>query len=144
MANGKTPLLLTVLAAIVIGTVVLLVQPYSADFPGTAYAKPARAFLRAAIRHDSSGLDHMSASPRAVDWALHVARVHPDTLAAWGGRTFTYVTSHRADTAEILVYPAQEPCSEVPIVMRLVGSGRQIRVVQASSNCLALTRGDRE
>lgn len=144
MVNGKTPLFLTVIAAIGIGAVVLFVQPYSADFPGTAYARPARAFLRAAIRRDSSGLDHMSASPRAVHWALHVARTHPETLAAWGGRTFTYVTSHRADTAEILVYPAQEPCSEVPIVMRVVGSGRRARVVQASSSCLALAGGDRE
>jgi hypothetical protein len=136
MVTGKMPLYLTVVAAVVFGAAVLLVQPYSADFPGTAYAKPARAFLRAAIRRDSSGLDRMSASAGAVDWALRVSRSHPDTLAAWGGRTFTYVTSHRADTAEILVYPVHDPCSDVPIVMQFVGSGRQARVMHASSVCL--------
>jgi len=136
MVNGKTPFYLTVVAAILLGAAVLLFQPYSADFPGTAYAKPARTFLRAAIRQDSLGLDRMSASAAAVDWALRAARTHPDSLAAWAGGTHTYVAGHRADTAEILVYPAHEPCSEVPIVLRFVGTGRHARVVQASSACL--------
>ncbi len=136
MVNGKTPFYLTVVAAILIGAAVLLLQPYSADFPGTAYAKPARIYLRAAIRRDSLGLDRISASAAAVDWALHVARTHPDSLAAWAGPTYTYISGHRADTAEVLVYPAKEPCSEVPIVLHFIGTGRQARVVQASSACL--------
>ena len=136
MVNGKTPLYLTVAAAILFGAAVLLLQPYSADFPGTAYAKPARAFLRAAIRQDSLGLDRMSASAAAVDWALHAARTHPDSLAAWAGGTYTYVTRRQADTAEILVFPAHDPCSEVPIVLRFVGTERSAKVAQASSACL--------
>ena len=136
MVNGKTPFYLTVVAAILFGAVVLLFQPYSADFPGTAYAKPARTFLRAAIRRDSLGLDRMSASPAAVDWALRVARTHPDSLAAWARGTSTYIAGRRADTAEVLVYPDHEPCSDVPIVLRFIGTGRHARVVQASSACL--------
>ncbi|HEY8258757.1 MAG TPA: hypothetical protein VIG08_13955 [Gemmatimonadales bacterium] len=136
MVNGKTPLYLTVVAAILIGTAVLLLQPYSADFPGTAYAKPARTYLRAGIRQDSLGLDRISGSAAAVEWALHVARTHPDSLAAWSGRTSTYIAGHRGDTVEVLVYPVQEPCSDVPIVLHFVGSGRKARVVEASSACL--------
>jgi hypothetical protein len=136
MVNGKTPLYLTIIAVALIGAVVLLVQPYSADFPGTEYAKPARRYLRAAIHQDAADLKDISASKAAVDWALRVARTHPDSLAAWAGRTYTYVTARRADTAEVLVYPASEPCSEVPIVLQFVGTGRHARVVQASSACL--------
>jgi hypothetical protein len=140
MVNGKTPLYLTVMAMGSIGAAVAILQPYTADFPGTAYAQPARRYLRAAIDRDSAGLDRISASAGAVEWGLHVARAHPDSLAAWGGRTHTYVTARRADTAEVLVYPDREPCSEVPIVLRFIGSGSDARVVQASSACLAFRR----
>jgi hypothetical protein len=140
MVNGKTPFYLTLVALLLFGTAILVVQPYSADFPGTAYARPARAYLRAAIRQDSLSLDRLSASAAAVEWALDVARTHPDSLAAWAGPTYTYIAAHRADTAEVLVYPAREPCGEVPIVLRFIGTGRQARVVRASSACLA-TRG---
>jgi hypothetical protein len=140
MLNGKTPFYLTVVALALIAAAVFLLQPYSADFPGTEYAKPARRYLRAAISHDSVGLNRLSASVGAVQWGLQAARDHPDSLAAWAGRTYTYVTARRADTAEVLVYPAREPCSEVPIVLRFVGSGGDARVVQASSACLAAAR----
>lgn len=137
MVNGKTPLYLTIIAMGLIAALVLLVQPYSADFPGTEYAKPARRYLRAAIHQDSADLRSISASKAAVEWALHAARTHPDTLVAWSGRTHTYVTARRADTTEVLVYPAAEPCTEVPIVLRFIGAGRHARVVQASSACLS-------
>ena len=140
MVNGKTPLYLTLVAAILIGAAVLLLQPYSADFPGTEYAKPARRYLRAAIHQDSVELQGISASMAAVDWALRVARSHPDSLAAWAGGTQTYVTARWADTAEVLVYPAAAPCNDVPIVLRFIGTGRDARVVQASSACLSLSR----
>lgn len=140
MVNGKTPLYLTIVAAILLGAAVFLVQPYSADFPGTAYAKPARTYLRAAIHQDSLGLDRISASAAAVQWALDVARRHPESLAAWAGRTHTYITGYRADTADVLVYPSRDPCSEVPIVLHFIGTGRQARVVRASSACLARDR----
>ncbi len=140
MVNGKTPFYLMVVAALLFGAAILVVQPYSADFPGTAYAKPARTYLRAAIHQDSLGLDRVSASAAAVKWALDVARTHPDSLAAWAGRTHTYIAAYRADTVEVLVYPDREPCSEVPIVLRFTGTGRQARVVQASSACLTAGR----
>ena len=57
MVNGKTPLYLTVMAMGSIGAAVAILQPYTADFPGTAYAQPARRYLRAAIAQDSAGLD---------------------------------------------------------------------------------------
>jgi hypothetical protein len=136
MVNGKMPFYLILVAAALIAAAVLWIQPYSADFPGTEYARPARRYLRAALRHDAGELKAMAASPAAVEWALQVGRTHPESLAAWGGRTHTYITARRADTADVLVYPAAEPCSEVPIVLRFIGSGSHARVVQASSVCL--------
>jgi hypothetical protein len=140
MVNGKTPLYLSLLAAALFVVAVLLVQPYSADFPGTDYAKPARRYLRAAIRQDSGDLQDIAASPAAVEWALQVAHSHPESLAAWAGRTYTYVTARRADTTEVLVYPAAERCGEVPIVLRFIGSGSRARVVHAHSACLPTSR----
>ncbi|HUR93284.1 MAG TPA: hypothetical protein VMY76_01790 [Gemmatimonadales bacterium] len=119
---------------------VFWLQPYTADFPGTEYARPARQYLRAAIRRDSGDLQGMAATPAAVDWALQAGRTHPDSLAAWSGRTHTYVTARRADTADVLVYPAAGPCSEVPIVLRFTGSGSHARVVEARSACLPTPR----
>jgi hypothetical protein len=140
MVNGKTPLYLTVVALVLIGAAVLLVQPYSADFPGTDYAQSARRYLRAALRQDSLALEAVSASPAAVEWALHVARAHPDSLAAWTGRTSTYVTARRADTTEVLVYPVADPCSKVPIALTLIGSRSHAKVIGASSACLQAAR----
>lgn len=140
MVNGKTPFYLMLVAVVLMVAAVLIVQPYSADFPGTRYAAPARRYLRAAIHQDSVELRGLSASKAAVDWALLVARAHPDSLAAWAGRTHTYVTALRADTAEVLVYPAADPCSDVPIVLRFVGAGNRARVVDASSACLTAAR----
>ena len=45
MVNGKTPLYLTVVAALFFGAAVFFLQPYTADFPGTAYAEAARNYL---------------------------------------------------------------------------------------------------
>jgi hypothetical protein len=36
----------------------------------------------------------------------------------------------------VLVYPVVEPCSEVPIALRSIGSGSHARVLQAHSACL--------
>lgn len=138
--NGRTPLYLTIVVLSLIAAAVLLVQPYSADFPGTDYAKPARRYLRAALHQDAAALRAVSASPAAVEWALAVARAHPDSLAAWGGRTDTYVTSRRADTTEVLVYPEAEPCSQVPIMLTFVGARSRAKVIEASSACLRETR----
>ena len=82
MVNGRTPLYLTLVAAALLLGAVLFFQPYSADFPGTAFAKPARRYIRAALDQDSLALTRLSASPSSVVWALHVARTRPGLLAA--------------------------------------------------------------
>jgi len=135
MVNGKTPLYLTVLAAVLLGGAILLFQPYSADFPGTAYAKPARRYLQAAIRQDSVSLSRLSASGAPVTWALGAARIHPDSLAAWAGRTSAWTGVRRGDTTDVLIFPDRDPCSNAPIVLRFVGAGEEARVAKASSAC---------
>ena len=140
MVNGNTPLYLTVLAAVVLGGAILLFQPYSADFPGTAYAKPARRYLQAAIRQDSVSLARLSASAAPVAWALHAARIRPDSLAAWNGRTQAWTGVRRGDTTYVLVFPSGEPCSQAPIVLQFLGAGDDMRVVKASSACLDSSR----
>ncbi len=42
----------------------------------------------------------------------------------------------RGDTAEVFVYPQTEDCGDAPIVLRFLGSGRDARVLRASSACL--------
>ena len=135
MVNGKAPFYLTVVAAVLLAAVLLLVQPYSADFPGTAYAKPARRYLQAAIRQDSVSLSQLSSSAAPVAWALETARIHPDSLAAWAGRTHARTGVRRGDTTDVFVFPAGEPCRQAPIVLRFVGAGDDAKVLDASSAC---------
>lgn len=135
MVNGKAPLYLTVVGAVLLAATILLIQPYSAEFPGTAFAKPARRYLQAAIRQDSLGLSRLSASAAPVAWALEAARIHPDSLAAWTGRTQARIGMRRGDTTDVFVFPAGEPCSRAPIVLRFVGAGDDARVLKASSAC---------
>jgi hypothetical protein len=136
MVNGKMPLYLTLLLAALSVAAVLTFQPYSADFPVTAYAKPAQRYIRAALRQDSVGLTRLSASVSPVAWALEAARKHPDSLAAWAIHPQAWTGERRGDTAEVFLYPDREPCSQVPIVLRFVGSGKNVRVLAASSACL--------
>ena len=136
MVNGRMPLYLTLLLTALCVAAVLTFQPYSADFPGTAYAKPAQRYIRAALRQDSVGLVRLSASFSPVAWALDVARKHPDSLASWAGHPQAWTGERRGDTAEVFLYPARDPCSQVPIVLRFVGSGKNVRVLRASSTCL--------
>jgi hypothetical protein len=136
MANGKMPLYLTLLVLAVLAAALLTFQPYSADWPGTGYTKPAQRFIRAAIRKDSVGLVRLSDSPSTVAWALGAARAHPDTLALWGRRVQAYTGERRGDTAEVFVYPPGDACGEAPIVLSFLGSGSDARVLRASSACL--------
>lgn len=134
--NDKTPLYLTLLVMALLTAVLLTFQPYSADWPGTGYTKPAQRYIRAAIRQDSVGLVRMSLSLSPVSWALDAARAHPDTLALWGRRVQAWTGEKRGDTAEVFVYPLGDACGEAPIVLRFVGSGSDARVLRASSACL--------
>lgn len=136
VVNGKAPLYLTLVGAVLLGAAILLIQPYSADSPGTAYAKPARRYLQAVIRQDSVGLSHLSASGAPVAWALEAARIHPESLAAWAGPTQAWTGRRRGGTTDVLVFPAGEPCGQAPIVLRFVGAGDDARVLKAGSTCL--------
>lgn len=134
--NGRTPFYLALGALAVFGLVMFALQPYSADWPGTAYTRPAQRYLRAAIRQDSTALARLSTSPAPVTWALRAARAHPDSLALWGRGVQAWTGERRGDTAEVFVYPPGEDCGEAPIVLRFVGTGRDMRVLQATSSCL--------
>jgi len=136
MPSWKTPWYLTLLAVVVCVAAVLVLQPYSADWPGTDYAKPARRYVSAALRRDSAALVTLSASGRPVAWALRAARSRPDSLAAWGHRSHAYIGERAGDTAEVFLYPEGEVCGEAPIVFRFVGARGKAKVVQASSTCL--------
>jgi hypothetical protein len=136
MANGRIPLYLTLLVMVLLTAALLTFQPYSADWPGTDYTKPAQRYIRAAIRQDSVGLVRLSLSLSPVAWALDAARAHPDTLALWGRRVQAWTGERRGDTAEVFVYPMGDVCGEAPIVLRFVGSGSDARVLRASSACL--------
>lgn len=135
--NGKPTLAVTLLAIVLFVVALLIFQPYSADWPGTAYAKPAQRFIRTAMRQDSAGLLRLSATSSAVAWALDVAREHPHLLRHWGPRVATFVGERRGDTTEVFVYPTTGVCGDAPIVLGFVGSGTKARVVRASSSCRA-------
>lgn len=137
MVNGKMPAVLTFVAASLFVLLLFLIQPYSADWPGQAYAKPAHRYIQAALQQDSTKLARLSASSRAVTWALDAARRHRDSLSLWAGVTQAWTGVHSGDTTEVFLYPAGETCSTAPIIFRFVGSGGGARVVAASSSCLA-------
>jgi hypothetical protein len=134
--NGKTPLLLTLLAAGLFVATLLIVQPYSADWPGGAYAKPAKRYIQAALRQDSVRLARLSVTDTPVVWALDAARMRRESLALWTGRMEARTGARSGDTTEVFLYPSGEVCSEAPILFRFVGSGSDARVLSASSSCL--------
>ena len=136
MVDGKTPIYATLLLMGLFVAAFLLFQPYSADWPGTIYAKPAQRYVRAALRQDSVALLRQSTSLPAVRWALRAARRHPDTLALWASRVEAWTGERRGDTTVVFVYPSGNACNESPIVFHFVGSGSTLRVVRASSACL--------
>jgi hypothetical protein len=136
MENGNKPLILTLLAAGLFVAALLIFQPYSADWPGTAYAKPAKKYIRAALRQDSVRLARLSVTDTPVVWALDAARQHPESLALWTGRTHARTGVRSGDTAQVFLYSSGEACSDAPILFRFVGSGGNARVLSASSPCL--------
>jgi hypothetical protein len=136
MVNGNKPLLLTILAAGLFIAALLIFQPYSADWPGTAYAKPAKRYIQAALRNDSVRLARLSVSDSPVAWALDAARLHRESLALWTGRTHAMTGVRTGDTTQVFLYPSGDVCSKAPILFRFVGSGSNARVLSASSPCL--------
>jgi hypothetical protein len=129
-AAGVVAALLLFVAAL------LLLQPYTAEWPGTGYGKPVRRYLRTAIRQDSVALARLSGSEAPVRWALSAARHRSEALALWGGRVETWVGPPQGDTAELFVYPVGRGCHDAPIVLRVIGKGAAMRVLAADSDCL--------
>ncbi len=134
--NGKMPLLLTLVAAAAFFAILLIVQPYSADWPGGPYAKPAKRYIRTALRQDSVKLASLSATSVPVVWALDAARMHRESLVLWTGRTEALTGPRSGDTTEVFLYPSSDACSEAPIRFRFIDSAGEARVLSASSSCL--------
>jgi hypothetical protein len=138
MATDRRPIYGTLVFLGILLTALLVLQPYSADWPGSEYSEPARRYIRAAIRQDSATLTRLSASESPVHWALAAARRHPERLTIWKGRIEAWTGERRGDTTEVFVYPYPSgwACEEEPIVLRFVSSGTAPKVVDASSECL--------
>ena len=136
MVDGKAPLFLTILAAVLFVAALLTLQPYSSDWPGREYIKPAQGYVRAALRQDSVSLARLSASDAPVVWALDAARMNREALALWAGRTRALTGVRSGDTTAVFLYPQGDGCSKAPIVFQFLGSGSDARVLSASSSCL--------
>jgi hypothetical protein len=137
MVNGKMPVVLTVAAFALLAGAVLWIQPYSAEFPGRNFTRPAQRFLAAALRQDSTALVRLSVTRQPVSWALTVARRRPGRLAAWAHGAQAWVGARSGDTTEVFVLNASaEICPTTPIRVRFVGSGGRARVIDAHSPCL--------
>lgn len=138
MASDRRPIYGTLAFLGILLAALIVLQPYSADWPGRVYTEPARRYLRAAMRQDSAALTRLSSSKSPVRWALAAARRHPDVLAIWKGRIEAWTGERRGDTTEVFVYPSPWwlACEQKPIVLRFVSSGSAPKVVDASSECL--------
>ncbi len=134
--NGKMPLLLTLAAAAAFLAGLLIVQPYSAEGSGGHYAKPAKRYIRAALREDSVKLASLSANNVPVAWALDAARRHRESLVLWTGRSEARTGPRSGDTIQVFLYPSSDACSEAPIRFQFIETGGDVRVLSASSSCL--------
>lgn len=134
--NGKMPLLLTLAVAAAFFAILLIVQPYSAEGSGGAYAQPAKRYIRAALRQDSVKLAAMSTTSVPVVWALDAARMHRESLVLWTGRTEALTGPRSGDTTEVFLYPSTDACSGAPIRFRFVEARGNPQVLSASSSCL--------
>ena len=139
MPTDRRPIYGTLVFLGILLAALMVLQPYSGDWPGRVYTGPSRQYLRAAVRQDSSTLTRLSTSQSPVRWALEAARRHPDLLSVWTGRIETFTGERRGDTTEVFVYPypAQWEGKRESIILRFVGSGSAPKVVDASCTCLA-------
>jgi hypothetical protein len=131
--NGRTPLYLSVaLVAVFVGAMLAL-QPYSARWPGKAYATQVERYLRAAIIQDSLQLRRLSVSRAPATWMLEGGRTH--RLDPWEQGVDIWTGERRGDTAEVFVYPSGRTCEASPIVFRFIGSGSRAKVLDVQSSC---------
>jgi hypothetical protein len=134
--NDRMPVILTFAAAAAFLAILLIVQPYSGEASGRAYASPAKRYIRAALLQDSLELASLSATSVPVVWALDAARMHRESLVLWTGRTEARTGPRTGDTIEVFLYPSSDICSEAPIQFRFIDSEGHPRVLSAKSSCL--------
>ncbi len=77
MVNGKMPVIVSVAALAIFAGAMLWLQPYSADFPGQNFTRPAQRFLAAAIRQDSTAFVRLARATEPVSWTPTAARRQP-------------------------------------------------------------------
>jgi hypothetical protein len=136
MTDDNAPVYLSLAAAALLATAVLTLQPYSAEFPRTGFAKPAERFVRAALAQDSLALAQLSAADSPVVWALAMARHHPGSLAAWARHSQAFRGERRGDTTQVFVFSAVHMvCGNEPIEFRFVTGRDGARVLGASLDC---------
>jgi hypothetical protein len=131
--NGKAPLYLSLAALGIFLAVMLMAQPYSANWPGAEYASPARRYIAAAVKEDSVALRRLSTSETPVAWALAAGRTH--RLEPWRRSLEIWTGERRGDTTEVFVYPVDHACEASPIIFRFVGNGTGAKVIEAASSC---------
>jgi hypothetical protein len=136
--NGRIPLYLSLLLAVILTIVLLVVQPYSfqadrAQWEG--YIEPVRTFLQSAMRRDSAALARQSAGAGPVNWALAAGRRYPDSLAPWADEARIWSGFRRGDTTEVLLTAKTDICGESPIWLRFLERGEERKVLEAGSGC---------
>ena len=139
MTDDKAPLYLSLIAAALLGTAVLTLQPYSAEPWGRGFGRPAERYVRAALAQDSVALARLSVSNSPVIWALAAARRSPGALATWAHHTQAWTGERRGDTTQVFLYNAAALCGDAPIQFRFVharSGAKGAKVVGASSDCL--------
>jgi hypothetical protein len=136
MTDDRAPLYLWLVAAALLVTALLTLQPYSAESVGRGFGRPAERYVRAALAQDSVALARLSATDSPVIWALAAARRSPASLAAWAHHTQAWTGERRGDTTQVFLYGAAALCGDAPIQFRFVGARGGAKVVGASSACL--------
>ena len=124
------------MAAALLATALLTLQPYSAEWPGKGFGRPAERYVRAALAQDSVALVRLSATDSPVVWALAAARRYPASLAAWAHHSRAWTGERRGDTTQVFLYSAADVCGDAPIQFRFVEAQGGAKVVAASSACL--------
>ncbi len=135
MVNGRMPLYLTLLAGALFAMALAILQPYSVASHWRAYTKPAQRYLQAALKQDSLALVKQSSSDAPVSWALHAARMHPESLAVWARFAQASTGGRRGDTMDVLLEANSDVCRDHPIWISFVGTGDDVKVLDASSAC---------
>jgi hypothetical protein len=135
MPDDRTPLYLSLVAATLMIVAVVTVQPYSADWPGRGFVRPAERYVRAALAQDSVALARLSVADSPVVWALAMGRRNAGFLTAWAHHTSAFTGERRGDTTQVFVYSGAAACGDAPIQFRFVDRPGGVRVVAAALTC---------